>query len=71
MAGLVSKERIEIVSLEEASLSLWMPYFAFGFIAFLCSSFVGFALSPSTLLFDDLVKTKFALIAGVSKAFPM
>lgn len=49
----------------------WMPYFAFGFIAFLCSSFVGFALSPSTLLFDDLVKTKFALIAGVSKAFPM
>lgn len=71
MAGLVSKEKIEIVSLVKAILNLWVPYFGFGFIALLCSGFVCFALSPSTLLFDDLVKTKFALIGRVSRAFPV
>lgn len=71
MTGFVSKEKVEIVSLEKARLSLWMPYFGFGFITLLCSGFVGFALSLSALLFDDLVKTKFALITRVSRTFPL
>lgn len=40
-----------------------MPHFGFGFVALLC--FVLDRLSPSTLLSDDPVKTKFTLIAGV------
>lgn len=54
MAGLISKEKVEIVSLEKATLSGWMPYFGYGFIALHSSDFLGFALSPSTLLFDNL-----------------
>lgn len=71
MAGLVSKEKVEVVSLEKVRLSLWMPYFGFGFIALLSSGFLGFALPLSSFLFDDLAKTKLALVARVSRAFPL
>jgi len=46
-----------------------MAYSGFRFIALFRFALDG--LSPSTLLSDDLVKTKFTLILGVSKAFPM
>lgn len=46
----------------------WVWFYCFCFIL-LC--FVLDRLSPSTLLSDDLVKTKFTLIAGVSRTFPV
>lgn len=64
MTGLVSKEKVEIVSLDSIFwICFLLPCFSL--------VFVSFTLLPSTLLSDDLVKTKFALIARVSRAFPM
>lgn len=45
--------------------------FGFGFFALLCFALDRLLPSPPSPHPDDLVKTKFTLIAGVSKAFPV